>query len=236
MLRNELLQYAVLKFAGAINRDGFGRPASLESLSNEVREIVPDLTDNELMNVLFLLYKRQQLILHKFHGEVPYEILIEYHQFPMNRNFFSGQFLLLVTLEGHTYLEELEAKPYRILTPSASGTGPGSSVLSRLSYRSFVFTTGALVILAGGAYIMKLGQASSLLLLLLAVLVIARHDGLIHGLLATAIAAISLSVWFFPPIGSLVIAKPDDRLALLFFLLTASLGSRFFGERPVSVG
>jgi len=111
----------------------------------------------------------------------------------------------------------------------------GSSALSQLSRRSFVFITAALVILAATAHTMKVGKASSTLLLLLAVIAIARHGGLIQGLLATAIAAVSLSVWFFPPIGSLMIAKPHDRFTLSLFVLTASLGSRFFGERPVSV-
>jgi K+-sensing histidine kinase KdpD len=111
----------------------------------------------------------------------------------------------------------------------------GFSTLSRLSYRSVVFTTAMLVILAIAAHSMKLGKASSLLLLLLAVLAIARHGGLIYGLVATAVAAISLSVWFFPPIGSLMITKPHDRVALSLFLLTATLGSRFFGERRTSV-
>jgi K+-sensing histidine kinase KdpD len=111
----------------------------------------------------------------------------------------------------------------------------GSYALSGLSYRSFAFVTAALATLAGMAHIMKFGKASSLLLLLLAVLAIARHGGLINGLVATAIAAICLTVWFFPPIGSLMITKPHDRLALSLFLLTATLGSRFFGERGTSL-
>jgi hypothetical protein len=50
------------------------------------------------------------------------------------------------------------------------------SALSRLLYRSFVFITAALVVLAGIAHTMKLGKTSSLLLLFLAVLAIARHS------------------------------------------------------------
>lgn len=113
-------------------------------------------------------------------------------------------------------------------------TGESSSALSRQSYRSFVLITAALVILAGAAHILKLDKTSSLLLLLLAVLAIAKQSGLVNGLIASAIAAVSLSVLFFPPIGSLAIKGPGDRLALALFLLIATLGSRFIGERCAS--
>ena len=109
-------------------------------------------------------------------------------------------------------------------------SGEGFSATSRPPYRSFIFIMAGLVSLAWSGHILKIGKASSILLLLLAVLAIARYGGLVYGLSASAIAAISLTLLSFPPIGSLMIAKPHDRFALTLFLLVATLGSRFFGR------
>jgi K+-sensing histidine kinase KdpD len=121
-----------------------------------------------------------------------------------------------------------------LILGSAAFYGEGSSAMGRLSIRSFGLITAALVSLAWTGHMTKIGKASSLLLLLLAVLAIARYAGLVYGFVASAIAAISLAVCSFPPIGSLTIAKPHDRVALTLFLLVATLGSRFFGERGTS--
>lgn len=75
-----------------------------------------------------------------------------------------------------------------------------------------------------------------MLLLLLAVLVVSKLEGLVNGLIATAIAALILGFWFFPPVGTMAIKSSSDRLALALFLLIATLGSRLMGRRgnPVS--
>jgi hypothetical protein len=112
MLKNDFLQYAVLKFAVAINSDGFGRSTIWGALANDIRELISDITDSEIMNVLLFLHGRQHLILQKFSGDVPYWTLTEYHEFPMKNQFFNGQFLLLATFEGESRLQELEAKLY----------------------------------------------------------------------------------------------------------------------------
>ena len=74
-----------------------------------------------------------------------------------------------------------------------------------------------------------------MLLLLLAVLAISKVEGLLSGLIATAIAALILA-WVFPPAGSILVKSSSDRLALALFLLIATLGSRMIGrrERPAS--
>ena len=72
-----------------------------------------------------------------------------------------------------------------------------------------------------------------MLLLLLAVLGISKMEGLVNGLIATAIAAVMLA-WFLPPGGSMSIKSSSDRLALALFLLIATLGSRFLGRRENS--
>jgi K+-sensing histidine kinase KdpD len=82
---------------------------------------------------------------------------------------------------------------------------------------------------------MNIGKDASMLLLLLAVLAISKLEGLLSGLIATAIAALILVVWFFPPVGSTMIRSSSDRLALALFLLIATLGSRLLGRTPRSV-
>jgi K+-sensing histidine kinase KdpD len=49
-------------------------------------------------------------------------------------------------------------------------------------------------------------------------------------LIATAIAALILVFWFFPPVGSAMIRSSSDRLALALFLLIATLGSRLLAR------
>lgn len=80
-----------------------------------------------------------------------------------------------------------------------------------------------------------IGKDASMLLLLLAILAIAKFEGLLNGLIATVIAAIALIVWFFPPLGSLMVKSSSDRLALALFLLLATLGSRLIGGRERSL-
>ena len=72
-----------------------------------------------------------------------------------------------------------------------------------------------------------------MLLLLLAVLAISKLEGLLSGLIATAIAALILG-WDFPPIDSLAVKSSSDRLALALFLVIATLGSRLLGRREKS--
>ena len=73
-----------------------------------------------------------------------------------------------------------------------------------------------------------------MLLLLLAVLVVSRLEGLLNGLIATTIAALILVFWFFPPVGTAMIRSSSDRLALALFLLLGALGSRLLGRRESS--
>lgn len=69
-----------------------------------------------------------------------------------------------------------------------------------------------------------------MLLLLLVVLGVSKLEGLVNGLIATAIAALILVFWFFPPVGSAMIRSSSDRLALALFLLIATLGSRLLAR------
>jgi len=70
-----------------------------------------------------------------------------------------------------------------------------------------------------------------MMLLLLAVLAVSKMQGLLNGLIATAIAALILAFWFLPPLGTMMIRSSSDRLALALFLLIATLGSRLIGRQ-----
>jgi two-component system sensor histidine kinase KdpD len=96
-------------------------------------------------------------------------------------------------------------------------------------------STIVLLGIAAFCHRLSIGKDASMLLLLLAVLLVSRLEGLVNGLIATAIAALILCFWFFPPVGSLIIKSSSDRLALALFLLLATLGSRLVGRQESSV-
>jgi K+-sensing histidine kinase KdpD len=98
-----------------------------------------------------------------------------------------------------------------------------------------LLATIALLFIAAFCNRLGIGKDASMLLLLLAVLAVSKVEGLLSGLIATAIAALILA-WVFPPAGSILVKSSSDRLALALFLLIATLGSRMIGgrERPAS--
>jgi len=98
-----------------------------------------------------------------------------------------------------------------------------------------LLSTIALLFIAAICNRLNVGKDASMLLLLLAVLAVSKLEGLLSGLIATAIAALLLA-WVFPPAGSILVKSSSDRLALALFLLIATLGSRMIGrrERPAS--
>jgi K+-sensing histidine kinase KdpD len=92
-----------------------------------------------------------------------------------------------------------------------------------------------LFIIAAFCHRLAIGKDATILMLLFAILAISRIEGLVNGYIATAIGAVILVVWFFPPIGSLMIKSSSDRLALALFLLIATLGSRLIRGRQDSL-
>jgi K+-sensing histidine kinase KdpD len=98
-----------------------------------------------------------------------------------------------------------------------------------------LLSTIVLLCIAAFCSRLGIGKDASMLLLLLAVLAVSKVEGLLSGLIATAIAALILA-WVFPPAGSMLVKSSSDRLALALFLLIATLGSRVIGrrERPAS--
>jgi len=96
-----------------------------------------------------------------------------------------------------------------------------------------ILSTAALLLVAAFCHRMTIRNDATMLILLLAVLCISKIEGLINGLIATAISAFVLAFWFFPPVG-FSIRSSSDRLALALFLLIATLGSRIIGRRETS--
>lgn len=123
-----------------------------------------------------------------------------------------------------------------LLSLGAAFSGEVARVFRLRSVPGTILSTITLLCIATFCHQLNIGKDASMLLLLLAVLVVSKLEGLLNGLIATAIASLILGIWFFPPVGSLMIRSSSDRLALALFLLIATLGSRLIGrqERPVS--
>jgi len=99
------------------------------------------------------------------------------------------------------------------------------------SIPGILLSTIVLLFIAAFCHRLNIGKDAPMLLLLLAVLAVSKLEGLLNGLIATAIAALILVFWFFPPISSVLVKSSSDRLALALFLLIATLGSRLLGRR-----
>jgi two-component system sensor histidine kinase KdpD len=125
---------------------------------------------------------------------------------------------------------------FLLLSVGAAFSVEGSRIFRLRSLPGTLLSTIALLFIAAFCHRFGIGKDASMLLLLLAVLVVSKLEGLVNGLIATAIAALILGFWFFPPVGTMAIKSSSDRLALALFLLIATLGSRLMGRRgnPVS--
>jgi K+-sensing histidine kinase KdpD len=120
---------------------------------------------------------------------------------------------------------------FLMLSLAAALSAERARVFHLRSLPATLLSVAALLLLALLCRRLDIGKDASTLLLLLAVLCISRLEGLLNGLIATAIAAVVLVVWVFPPVGSILARSSSDRLALALFLLIATLGSRMIGKR-----
>jgi K+-sensing histidine kinase KdpD len=123
---------------------------------------------------------------------------------------------------------------FLLLTIGAAFSVEGARLFRVQSLAGMLLSTIALLFIAAFCQRFAIGKDASILLLLLAVLGISKLEGLLNGLIATAIAALILA-WSLPPAGTMSIRSSSDRLALALFLLIATLGSRFLGRRENSV-
>jgi K+-sensing histidine kinase KdpD len=117
---------------------------------------------------------------------------------------------------------------------TAAFSTEGSRLLRLRSLPGTILSSIALLLIAAFCHRMGIGKDASMLLLLFAVLAVSKLEGLLNGLIATAIAAFVLAYSFFPPAGMLV-KSSSDRLSLALFLLIATLGSRMIGGKESSL-
>jgi K+-sensing histidine kinase KdpD len=122
-----------------------------------------------------------------------------------------------------------------LLSVGVAFSGDGVRVFRVRSLPGTILSTIVLLCIAAVCHRLNIGKDASMLLLLLAVLAVSKLEGLMNGLIATAVAATVLCFWFFPPTGSLLIKSSSDRLALALFLLIATLGSRLIRGRQDSL-
>jgi K+-sensing histidine kinase KdpD len=116
------------------------------------------------------------------------------------------------------------AGTFMLLSLAAAFSGEGSKLFRLRSFPGALLSTIALLFIAVLCHRLNIGMDASILLLLLVVLTISKLEGLLNGLIATAIAALILA-WIFPPESSMMIRSSSDRLALALFLIIATLGS-----------
>jgi two-component system sensor histidine kinase KdpD len=123
---------------------------------------------------------------------------------------------------------------FLMLSIGAAFSADRARVFRVRSLPGTLLSTIVLLCTAAFCHRLNIGKDASMLLLLLAVLAISKLEGLLSGLIATAIAALILVFWFFPPVGTLLVKSSSDRLALALFLLIATLGSRLIGRQERS--
>lgn len=122
---------------------------------------------------------------------------------------------------------------FLLLTLGMAFSGERARFFRVRSVPGTLLSTVLLLLIAAFCHRMNIGKDASMLLLLLAVVCISKVEGLISGLIATVISALTLAFWFFPPAG-FAIQSSSDRLALALFLLIATLGSRMVGRHEKS--
>jgi len=128
---------------------------------------------------------------------------------------FGGAFLFLYRLASHRLLESQSGKIVTSL---------------RSSHLRLMWATLASITAAYVGLLFHLDKSAAFLLFTLAVLVISNLAGTMCGLASAGISAVLLAVLFLPPAG-LRVDAPEDRLALLLFLILASVGSALVGWR-----
>lgn len=119
---------------------------------------------------------------------------------------------------------------YLFLLGSSPETHERSSPPLDLTVILGVWSLVVLLAAAGVSYGLKLDKTAAVLLLVAVVLLIAKLAGPAYGMAASVVAVVLFDFLFLPPVGSVRVSDPGDRLALALFLVTAVAGSRFVGR------
>jgi K+-sensing histidine kinase KdpD len=122
------------------------------------------------------------------------------------------------------------AGTYLLLFLAAAFSQGRTSLFRVRSLPGTLLSLVGLGFIAAICQLLNIGNDASLLLFLLVVLAISKLEGLIGGLIASAVAGLILA-WILPPPGTLLVKSSGDRLALALFLVIAALGSRVVGRR-----
>jgi K+-sensing histidine kinase KdpD len=125
------------------------------------------------------------------------------------------------------------AGTFLLLSLAAAYSGEGARLFRLRSLPGTLLSTIALLFIAALCRRLNVGMDASMLLLLLAVLVVSKLEGLLNGFIATAIAALILA-WFFPPDGTMMVRSSSDRLALALFLMISTLGNHMIARQAKS--
>src|SRR5216683_5146299 len=96
---------------------------------------------------------------------------------------------------------------FLLLSIGVAFSADGARMFRVRSLPGTFLSTIALLFIAALCHRLGIGKDASVLLLLVAVLGVSRLEGLVNGLIATAISALILGFWFFPPVGSLIITS-----------------------------
>src|SRR5229473_4829403 len=96
---------------------------------------------------------------------------------------------------------------FLLLSLSAAFSVDRARLFRLRSLPGTLLSTIVLLFIAAFCQRLSIGKDASMLLLLLAVLAVSRLEGLVNGLIATAIAALILGFWFLPPVGSMTITS-----------------------------
>jgi diguanylate cyclase (GGDEF)-like protein/PAS domain S-box-containing protein len=110
----------------------------------------------------------------------------------------------------------------RVATAGFSFHWPGSLSLGRYTVAMLTVTLALLLKLSSDHLI---GEGPPLLLFFAAVTISAWYGGRNPGLFAITLSALICSIFFFHPIGSFVVLRPNDRFRLVVFILEGGLTS-----------
>ncbi len=105
------------------------------------------------------------------------------------------------------------------------------------SPRSLVRSLGIAILAVSAATVIRfaleplIGFRSPLLLHTVAIAIVAQYEGVIAGLMATALGGLCVDYWFIGPVGRLLDGRPEDYVALALFVAAGALLSWFGGQR-----
>lgn len=125
---------------------------------------------------------------------------------------------------GYAFTEALQVRSKS--NRSAAGTGFRLSSVGLLALRCMAALVVVAAITFGCFHLLTVNATTAGFAYLLAVLVIATGWGFLEAAVASVAAMVCFNFFFFPPVGTLTVADPQNWVALFAFLGTAIAASR----------